>query len=511
MIRRVASATILQLLTLIINLADRIVVTGLLLRLWGVSVFEDWSVLFAAASLFNLLDLGLHMTFGNSITQARQQGKTELYLRRISTSLFINLVISILGLAVLGTIALDPDWRRLVTVSRLTGHEGRLVLIFFGLAMLLQTVSSIATAIYRANGLYTRGLTIDACFSGLRIILVAITASIGFGPAAAAAIVFVVAVLNNLILVPWDQIANLRLMRCTPAPPDREELHSIASMASWFCVQQFANVLLQAGPLLILSRLSDSVGRIAVFLLLRTLINSVRQIINALSNALSIELAQFHAATDDGAYVGRQLLRSTRFISLLSSTALGLLWGLGDPFFAMWTGGALRMDFAMALVFTLGFLVSGPFVVPNNFLNYIGEAKVGAASRIVNSAVALFGSLTIAPFLGVLGVVIGLAAGEAIGLGLIYLRATARWTNLSVPVLSAHLALYNMAGLLPVLAAATLVGLLDAGSPLETFALRLFVLAPVALSAILVFGLSREDRETVWRTMLRSAKRGIIR
>jgi O-antigen/teichoic acid export membrane protein len=511
MIRRVAGATALQILSLGIALADRIIVTALLLRLWGVPIFEDWSVLYAAASLFSLLDLGLHMTFGNTFTQARQQGKTALYLRRVSTALFINSAILIFGLAMLGVIVFHPDWRSLAAVSRLTGQDGRLVLIFFSLAVLLQTVSSIPTAIYRANGLYIRGFAVDACLTGLRILSVAIIALLGFGPIEAAAIFLAVTALYTLVVLPWDQIVNLRLMRCMPAAPNRAELEGIASMASWFCIQQFAAVLLQAGPLLIISRLSDSVGRIAIFLLLRTLINSVRQIINALSNAVGIELSQLHAATGDGLLVGRQLLRSTRLVSLLSSAALGVLLGLGEPFFAVWTGGTLHIDFAMVLVFALGFIVSGPFVVANNYLNYIGEAKVGATSRMVYSLLALLVSLVVAPFLGVLGVVIGLAAGEAVGLGLIYLPATARLTRLPIPVLSALLTLYNMAGLLPVLAVAALIAPLDAGTALQTFAFRSVLLAPVALGVILVFGLSREDRRTVWRRMLQSAKRGIRR
>ena len=61
--------------------------------MWGVPVFEDSSVLLAAAGLMNLLDLGLQMTFSNAYTRAYQKGQLELFQRQVSIGLFICLSI----------------------------------------------------------------------------------------------------------------------------------------------------------------------------------------------------------------------------------------------------------------------------------------------------------------------------------------------------------------------------------------------------------------------------------
>lgn len=66
MIRAVATSTALQLLSLALGMVDRILVTALMLRVWGVGVFEDWSVLIAMAALLGFLDLGLHQMFSNA-------------------------------------------------------------------------------------------------------------------------------------------------------------------------------------------------------------------------------------------------------------------------------------------------------------------------------------------------------------------------------------------------------------------------------------------------------------
>lgn len=51
MVRAVLASTVLQVLSLALDMADRIVISALMLRLWGVGVFEDWSVLIATTSL----------------------------------------------------------------------------------------------------------------------------------------------------------------------------------------------------------------------------------------------------------------------------------------------------------------------------------------------------------------------------------------------------------------------------------------------------------------------------
>jgi hypothetical protein len=97
MLRFLGTATALQLVGLVTSTIDRIVIGGLLLRLWGVAVFEDWSVLFAAAALLGLLDFGLYMTLGNGLNEAFQKKQMTLFARRVSSALFIKAAISAVG------------------------------------------------------------------------------------------------------------------------------------------------------------------------------------------------------------------------------------------------------------------------------------------------------------------------------------------------------------------------------------------------------------------------------
>src|SRR6202008_1739551 len=94
-----------------------------------------------------------------------------------------------------------------------------------------------------------------------------------------------------LLIVPLDQLVNLDGIRFRLTRPARSELKSIASVAPWFYAQHASNLLLLNAPVLVLGRLTDTPGAVAMFLLLRTLVNFARQLTQALSNCVGIELS----------------------------------------------------------------------------------------------------------------------------------------------------------------------------------------------------------------------------
>jgi hypothetical protein len=108
MIRKIATSTSLQMVGLAISIGDRIVLGALMLRLWGVPVFEDWSILLAAAGLMTLLDLGLNMTFSNAYTSAYQKRSTCPL-----AAVDIDRAIRMFGHRGSGRVVFDCCWRML--------------------------------------------------------------------------------------------------------------------------------------------------------------------------------------------------------------------------------------------------------------------------------------------------------------------------------------------------------------------------------------------------------------
>jgi O-antigen/teichoic acid export membrane protein len=432
MIRKIATSTSLQIVALAISVVDRIVLGALMLRLWGVAVFEDWSILLAAAGLMTLLDFGLHMTFSNAYTSAYQKGQLALLQRYISIALFICLLIVGAGAVFLIAAAVSFSyWTGLLALSRLGGFDGGLVFICFGLAALLQTSAAATSTIYRAQGHFSRALVIDICYNSTRLLAIAIAIIAGGEPQLVAGIYLAVAALFTVVIVPLDLQTNLGGFRLIPASPTRAEIRNILTIAPWFYAQQATNVLLVNVPLLVLPHLSPVAGAIALFLLLRTVVNMVRQLSGSVSISVGIELSQMFLSTSDKVLVQQHVLRLTRLNTVSNSACAGALFWLMEPFVPLWSGGALQLDPVLAIIFGCGFLLSIPFSIVASFLNYIGDAQIGAISRLVTAVISIGVAIALAKPLGVHGVAAGLAVGETIGMGMMYLNAASNWMGVT--------------------------------------------------------------------------------
>lgn len=510
MIRKIATSTSLQMVGLAISIGDRIVLGALMLRLWGVPVFEDWSILLAAAGLMTLLDLGLNMTFSNAYTSAYQKGQLALLQRWISIALFVCLVIvgaGALFLIVAGVCF--SYWSGLLALSSLVGFEAGFVFICFGLATLLQAGAAATSTIYRAQGHFSRALIIDICYNLTRVLALAIAVIAGGEPPFVASIYLAVGALFTLVIVPLDLRINLGGFRLIPASPTREEMRNILTVAPWFFAQQTTNVLLLNVPLLVLPHLAPAAGAIALFLLLRTVINMVRQLSGSMSISVGIELSQLYLSTSDRGLVQPHVFRLTRLNTVSNSACIGALFWLLEPFVSLWSGGALQLDPSLALIFGSGFLLSIPFSIVASFLNYTGDAQIGAISRLVTMVVSLCVAIALARPLGVHGVAVGLAVGEIIGMGMLYLGAASNWMGITPSQLIRMLFLWWVAGLLPTIAVGLLLPGVGDGSAIVSFVIKAAVLAPVVFGTILFFGVSRVDRLSFWRAARQVAARVI--
>lgn len=507
-LRSIADATAQQLLSIGLALVDRIVLGAVLIRQWGLAIFEDWTLLFSAASLAALIELGLYMTFSNSMTAAWQQGRRDDFDRQVAVALGLGLGLSAIGVTAIGVLALGSHWRDLAAVSVLSGNDGRTVLAALAVAVVIQAAFGPLTAGYRATGRFARGIAFANVLAAVRIVLLLTLASAGRTPVAAALAYLIATALFMLVLLPLDLVRNSGIAMPSPSLPQRRELAGLAAVAPWFYVQQSAANLLLALPVLTLPYLDGRGGVVATFAITRTLVNVSRQVLNALANSLGVELAHQLSTGVDRAIIGHRLVQSTSLVNIVNAVGLASLYFLLDPFVRVWSGDIMSANAGLLLALVLGAIVSGPFVVASNFLNYAGEVRIGAASRVAQSALTLLLAAVLAPRFGVLGIALAIGLGEAIGGGIVYMRAAARWSGLGAVRLLTRLAIEACGAAVLIVAAGLLVTRLALSSPLAQLCIRAAVLLSLGLAIVAFLGLPRERTRALLQTVARRLSRG---
>jgi hypothetical protein len=142
----------------------------------------------------------------------------------------------------------------------------------------------------------------------------------------------------------------------------------------------------------------------------------------------------------------------------------------------------------------LGFVLTAPFTTVAAYMTYIGDARIGAVSKVTNVFVATAAGGALAGFFGLAGVALALALGEVIGFGAIYVRAAAQWTGLPPIRLLGNWLTYTVAGLVPTFAFGKLSTALLTGPALETLAVTGVLLIPIVCLSLALFGMSTSDR-----------------
>lgn len=503
--RGVATATALQVATIGIMLVERVVLSGLLIRAWGLAAYEDWTLLINTAGMLSVLEFGLSLTFSNAFTERWQKGDWAAFQRFAAVARTIALALLVAGILVLVGLLVAEDAFRIVGSKQLVGAEGLIILALLGIAILLQNLMMAMITIYRSQNRLSRGYAANLSLFTVRLLAVTAVVLLGSGPIAAACAYLATTAAYTLIGLPLDLMRNLKAIELRLAVPTRGELADLAHIAPWFAAQNAAIALLNVVPVLVIAHISAVQGGIASFVILRTLTNMARQIINALSNSIAIEFAQQRAASSQTVELSVRITRATRMLTVLNAAVITALYFVAEPFVVLWSGGVLQMDRAVALMLGSGYLVSGSFLVVSLYLNYIGEPRIGAFARFAQAGVTLLvGGLAVAP-MGVLGVALGLSAGEAVGAGLVYIRDGLRHCRVDAFHFALSFAADTLAGVLPIALVGWLLSVLHFGGVLADFTVRAAVLGAAVAIAVAVLGLARDNRRTVLR-MLRGAR-----
>ena len=367
--RRIFGGWSANFVQLLLSLTQQIVLIPLFLKYWTGETLSAWLTIFAAGNLVLAADAGLHALALNRFLSFKSRNDGDRRSSRYygaALQLFVFEFTATLALLLVVIFELVPP-SRLLGFSAQPGFDRAFVIMTLGAVFTLP--ANLASALYRARGLYSRIARVQAV--GMALGQVGqIVGVIATGSLLAVVIAYMAGQIVTLIYIMFIDVR-----RQFPF------IGNFRQRISWrwtvgqftgafpFAVMNFAEVgLTYLSVLMIGVFVSDRIA-IAQWGLTRTIAGLLRGLGVQMTLPLAAELGHDHAI---GARDSLQRLYARGSIILVSFTSVTTSGALvfWPDFFAIWTHGAIPYDAALAITLLLGMCVGTPAILALSYANY---------------------------------------------------------------------------------------------------------------------------------------------
>jgi len=398
---------------LAISLLERVFVTAVLLRVWGVNQFSDWSLLLAAVGMLLLADLGMLFYFGNRFQLAALEGDDKSFQRFVELSIYCYAVCSLILFAVMlgiAFISMPGELLSLTALDRQTAFFGFLILSLYQLSMFGR---SSVSQIYRANNNYGIGIFIGLVPKALSALLLIGLGLAGGGVVLLAAAYLLIDLIAGWGLMLWDLTRRYPKVRFRASRPTFVELRDIFLHVKWLALSSSAPGAWLNIPVLLIGYFELSGLPLVSFVVSRTVVNLGRQTAQLAAVAIGIELADesLRGWPDD---LTRRLQLLGSALMAMSSAAMVGLYIFGPMILGVWTGKAELFDGPTFAALALPAVLIAPISLLTYLMILSNIPKPPAIAYAAQVAIGLVAAALLTPLYGVTGLAIGLAAGEIV-------------------------------------------------------------------------------------------------
>ena len=398
-------------------LLDRILVTGILIRAWGVEGFEYWSLVLAATTLLSLAEAGAVMNFSNRISNFQARGESRLAVASYRQSNLILLAIALVVTAVAGLLAGFGILQRLVGLSStVAGANSTLILLCLGASVAIRIVFSNSVGVYRAHLAYGRYVLLQSTADLVRILGIAAIVVLG-GSLNQAAAAFLLLTFTGFALILTDQARRWPGYRYRFARRRDDVLRGSVRQSLQFGLPYFPNLALTQGPVLMLGATAGlGGGVIGSFVLLRTMANLARTVVYQFVNVCGMEIARREQRDDPHS---PRYLRSARLAAALSfGTISGTLLAYGSELLQIWTGHAELYRGPVLAAMLLPFLITPSYILCTTILQYQNRAVAWSVGTYAQLGLAMVFYLIVPIDDVVFRLAVSIFGAELIGLAL---------------------------------------------------------------------------------------------
>lgn len=404
---------------------DRLILTALLIRVWGTHTFETWVTLLAIAGLVSLFEFGFNLYFNNAITFKMERGDTEGAARALAianTIFFISALIGILIFSV-ALFAVHP-------ISIINNSESLWALIFLCSGCFARVSVCGVLSLYRANQQYGRLITIMILGEVSRITIISVSLFLGSNILGVAILTAFCQIIFFVLIPIYDtrKLFNQR-SRAFGWPSATEFRESITLSTAYFAQIIPANLLL-ALPVIILDASSGAVGALAAFVLLRTLANTARTPIITSSIVVGMEIGRLVAVSEQKS-ASENLLSAARAMALASGLLVGGLTAGGQDIIRLWTNDISLYSDPLMLAAMLPMVLAPLIPLSHNVLVSSNAPYLAAIGRWVQMGLTAIGYYMIPIDDPGLRMMVALSLGEVLAFGPITSFAASRLVSAS--------------------------------------------------------------------------------
>ncbi len=399
----------LTLLAQAVAFAQPLVLVPLFLAAWGQEHYGQWLTLTAVAAYGAVLDLGFQAYVVNRLTECWASHNDRQYQQVLQSALSWTGVLALLVLAAVSVGILLGGADFLAFEGATASHAHRVVLFLVAVQVLGAIPLGIVTSLYRTLGEYPRGVLVGTAQRLVHAGLTGILLFAGRGVVAIAA-AQLVPFLVSILYVWWDLPRRHSQARLEWRFGSLSLAWSMLAPGSLFFVLQLAMATSLQGSTLLVSGLCGTAA-VALFVTLRTLVNGIRQVCNALSHTLWPDLTELAARKEWVA------LRQVHHLSVKVQTAFALstavfLGWFGEEVVHWWTAGHLEFPILWRWAFLPWMVMQTPWMASSMVLIATNRPASLAWLQLAACVAGLGGGTLLVRSLGPAGMALGLCLGE---------------------------------------------------------------------------------------------------
>ena len=381
-LRRATSNIAAQVVSLAAGFIDRIVLVGLLLREWGAETFADYAIVQSWAALLLMVEFGAQIYFQNEEQRAFVRDD-KVRFRRLAAihwglSIAVVLPLVMLFTLLVATGGADGALHR----PNFDLHAARWMLWLLGVGNLLSVMRAPASAVFSATGEFAYVTLISAGSVVINTLAAFAAVSFGAKPIVVAALYFALYGLGALLFFHINVRTRRREWTGRPALPTAQEFLTTVGHVKWFALQLIAPTVWLQAPILVFQAWGTIGSEIAAFMLMRTMVNQIRQSFQFAAVGAGLEIATFSHA-GDFARAWQITAQVGRMTTVICGVFVGGILGFGRRVTFYWAGDAALYDWRIAIAMLIPLLVVAPLQQPVALLQYanrsreIGQLRLG--------------------------------------------------------------------------------------------------------------------------------------